>query len=561
MFTTDPIPTERPSVAEQLNAQYGLVGGTILSDLPQDELFNAAVQNDLGRVTPDGPDTAHKAMATSLGIDGPLVYFSDPTCTGRPTKDTFAVARPEVEDIIWWKGDFQKFDPAAFDTLLPRVIAHLNEKAGTIYTTDVFCGWDPEFAEPYRFVGEYATHAYFCNIMFPRGVRDDPYRQDQGWTLINVPSFHCDPERDGTASDRAVIMDVHNRVGLVLGRADYCGVNKKTMFTIMNYVLPAKGQLSMHCSANIGASGDSAILFGLSGTGKTTLSADPDRELIGDDEHIWTSAGISNFEDGCYAKLIDLSKENEPVIAKALSMKGTLIENVPALPHKPLDETDPQELDLADGSITENTRFAYPLSCNPGVAEGAAGPHPDTIVLLTADAFDVLPPVSILDSDEVMYHFVMGFTSRLAGTEVGVTEPEATFSSCFGAPFMSQKPSVYAGLLADRMADHKTRCVLLNTGWSGGGYGTGTRMSLSHTRALLNAALNGSLDGVETRTQPILGLKMPVSCPGVPDELLDPRTTWPDSARYDEAATKLRDLFRENYSAKAYADLGIKAAM
>ncbi len=549
------------SVAAQLESQFGLTGVTLKSGLSQDELFAEALANDRGRISIDGPDTEHKAYATALGAGGPLVYYTDPTCTGRPTQDTFAVARAEVEDTIWWKSDFKKFDPAAFDALLPRVIEHLNTVAGTLYTTDVFCGWDPEFSEPYRFVGEYATHAYFCNIMFPKNVRDDSDRAEHGWTLINVPSFQCDPERDGTASNRAVIMDVVNRVGLVLGRADYCGVNKKTMFTIMNFVLPSKGQLSMHCSANIGAGGDSAILFGLSGTGKTTLSADPDRELIGDDEHVWTSTGVSNFEDGCYAKLIDLSKENEPVIAAALSMKGTLIENVPPLPGIAIADTDPQELDLTDGSVTENTRFAYPLSCNPGVAEGAKGPHPQTIVLLTADAFGVLPPVSILNTDEVMYHFVTGFTSKLAGTEVGITEPQATFSSCFGAPFMSHKPSVYAELLAARMAEHKTRCVLLNTGWSGGGYGKGERMSLKYTRALLDAALNGDFDGVETEVQPILGLAMPTTCAGVPDEILNPRNTWDDPAMYDEAATSLRDMFRANYDKNNYEELGIKTAM
>ncbi|NNE73739.1 MAG: phosphoenolpyruvate carboxykinase (ATP) [Acidimicrobiales bacterium] len=549
------------TVADQLAAKFGLTNVTLMSGLSQDELFDAALANDKGRVSVDGPGDEQKAHQTALGKDGPLVYYTDPTCTGRPVQDTFAVARPSVVDTVWWKPGFKQFDPDHFDALLPRVIDYLNERNATLYTTDVFCGWDPEFAEPYRFVGEYATHAYFCNIMFPKNVRDDSDRAENGWTLINVPSFHCEPERDGTHSNRAVIIDIETRVALVLGRADYCGVNKKTMFTLMNYVLPDKGQLSMHCSANVGPKNDSAILFGLSGTGKTTLSADPDRELIGDDEHVWTDTGISNFEDGCYAKLIDLSKENEPVIAAALSMKGTLIENVPALPGKPLAETDPQELDLTDGSITENTRFAYPLTCNPNVAEGARGPHPQTIVLLTADAFGVLPPVSILSAEEVMYHFVTGFTSKLAGTEVGITEPEATFSSCFGDPFMSQQASVYAELLAERMQQHQTRCILLNTGWTGGPYGKGERMSLKHTRALLDAALDGDLDGVPTEIEPTLGLKMPTTCPDVPDEVLNPRNTWDDPEAYDEAAAKLRDMFRANYDEKGYAELGIAAAM
>ncbi len=555
--------TDHPQnkIEQALHDQFGIKNVTLHYGLSQDELFFAAIENDRGRVTPEGRSDEQKAYQTALGVDGPLVYYSDPSCTGRPVDDTFAVARSEVNDTVWWKKGFTKFDPEAFDRLLTRVVEYLNEKQGSLYVTDVFCGWDPEFAEPYRFVGEYATHAYFCNIMFPKAVRDDSDRSEVGWTILNVPSFIAEPERDGTLSNRAVIMDIVNRVALVIGPADYCGVNKKTMFTVMNYVLPAKGQLSMHCSANVGPSNDSAILFGLSGTGKTTLSADPERLLIGDDEHVWTDLGVSNFEDGCYAKLIDLDKDAEPVIAAALSMKGTLIENVPALEGKPIEDTDPQEFDLFDGSRTENTRFAYPLTCNPSVAEGAAGPHPKTIVLLTADAFGVLPPVSILNSEEVMYHFVTGFTSKLAGTEVGVTEPEATFSACFGGPFMSQKPQVYAELLAKRMAEHDTRCILLNTGWTGGPYGEGERMSLKHTRKLLDAALSGEFDDTELATLPILNLRMPTTCESVPDEILNPRETWDDPERYDAQAAELRDMFRANYDEKGFAQLGIAAAM
>jgi len=552
---------ETTTVAEQLAAKFGLTNIRLRYGLSQNELFHAAIANDRGRVELDGPDDAQKAFATSLGEDGPLVYYSDPTCTGRPVQDTFAVAWPELLDEIWWKPDFKQFDPTKYEALLERVIAHLNDTNAELYATDVFCGWDPKFAIPYRFVGEYATHAYFANIMFPDNVRDDIDREADGWTMINVPSFRCDPERDGTLSERAVIMDLKNRIGLVVGRADYSGVVKKTMFTVMNFALPAQGQLTMHCSANVGSDGDAAILFGLSGTGKTTLSADPDRLLIGDDEHVWTDDGVSNFEDGCYAKLIDLDKDNEPVIAAALSMPGTLVENVPMLPGRSLADTHPQELDLFDGSRTENTRFAYPLECNPSVAEGARGPHPRTIVLLTADAFGVLPPISLLNEEEVMYHFVMGFTSKLAGTEVGVTEPQPSFSACFGSPFMSQKPIVYAELLAQRMADNKARSILLNTGWSGGAYGTGERMSLSVTRALLDAALAGELDDVETEIHPILGLAMPKSAPGVDSRILNPRNTWEDKAAYDAAATKLRDMFRKNYDTQGYAKLGIPNVM
>ncbi len=549
------------AAADQLQRSFGITGPDLAFGLTQDQLFDAAVANDRGRVTIGGPSDAQKAFATSLGVDGPLVFYTDPECTGRPVNDTYCVDRESVSDEVWWKDGFAKFAPATFDELLPRVVGHLNTTRPTLYVTDLFCGWDTKFAEPFRFVGEYASHAYFCNVMFPSEIRDDSDRSDRGWTLINVPSFICDPARDSTRSDRAVIIDIEGRVALVLGPADYCGVNKKTMFTVMNFVLPGEGQLSMHCSANVGDDNESAILFGLSGTGKTTLSADPDRQLIGDDEHVWTDTGVSNFENGCYAKLIDLDKNDEPVIAAALSMKGTLIENVPGIPNRDLSDTRPDEFDLSDSSITENTRFAYPLTCNPNVAPGATGPHPDTIVLLTADAFGVLPPVSILDHDEVMYHFVMGFTSKLAGTEVGVVEPEPSFSSCFGAPFMSRRPSVYAELLADRMQRHHTRCVLLNTGWTGGAYGVGKRMSLRYTRAILRAALAGELDNTEVVEHPILGLKMPVSCPGVPSEILSPRTTWSDTEAYDVAAIALRDRFRRRFESQGYRSRGIKAAI
>ena len=545
-----------------LKQQFGLDGVDYHYNLDKAALFHEAIANDRGRVTRDGPDDAQKAFPTKLGVDGPLVFYTDPDCTGRPVADTFAVAWPELDDTIWWKKDFKKFDPAKFEPLLARVIEHLNAKQARLYVQDVFCGWDPSYSVPYRFVGEFATHAMFCKNMFASDVAvDDP--ESKRWTLINVPSFRCDPERDGTLSQRAVIMDFKRRVGLVLGRADYCGINKKTMFTVMNYQLPGMGELSMHSSANVGKRGDGAVLFGLSGTGKTTLSADPDRQLIGDDEHAWTKDGVSNFEGGCYAKLIDLNKDAEPIIAAALSMPGTVIENVPPLAGQAIEDTDPQDLDLTDDSITENTRFSYPLECNPNVAEGARGPHPETIVFLTADAFGVLPPVSILDPEQAMYHFVSGFTAKLAGTEVGVTEPQAAFSACFGAPFMARKPSVYAELLAEKMQAHKARCILLNTGWSGGPYGTGKRISIAHTRALLNAALDGALDAdkVDYAEHPVFKLKMPTSCPDVPADILDPRNTWNDKAAYDAQAEKLRDMFRSNYEAKGLGELGIPAVM
>lgn len=531
--------------------------------LSKEALFHEALVNDRGRVRFDGPDDEPKAYATKLGAAGPLVFFSDPSCTGRPVQDTFAVAWPEVEASIWWKDDFKRFDFDAFPHLLKRVADHLNRRRATLYVKDVYCGWDPSYTVPYRLVSEYATHAMFADNMFPQGLAGVTDEENKRWTMLNVPSYHCEPDMDGTLSHRAVIMDFRHRIVLVLGRADYCGVVKKSMFTVMNYMLPALGDLSMHCSANVGPADDGAILFGLSGTGKTTLSADPERRLIGDDEHAWTENGVSNFEAGCYAKLIDLDKEAEPIIAAALSMPGTIIENVPPLPHRALEDTDPQELNLSDASITENTRFSYPLSCNPNVAEGARGPHPDTIVLLTADAFGVLPPVSLLDGNDVMYHFVSGFTSKLGGTEVGVTRPKAAFSACFGAPFMARKPSEYATLLADKMAHHKARCILLNTGWSGGAYGKGKRISIKHTRALLNAALRGDLDAgkVEYEVHPVFKLRMPTSCPGVPAEILNPRNTWDDPEDYDRQAQTLRDMFHKNYTDKGFDSLGIEAVM
>jgi phosphoenolpyruvate carboxykinase (ATP) len=302
-------------------------------------------------------------------------------------KDTYTVAWPEVVDQIWWKADMQQYDPEKYQGLLKRVLDHLNNKNATLYVKDVFVGADASFAIPYRFVGEYATHAIFAENMFVKnlqGVKDVDARR---WTMINAPSFICEPARDGCRAEAALAIDMRNRICLVAGRADYCGTVKKTIFTVGNFLFPLDDRLSMHCSANVGANGDAAILFGLSGTGKTTLSADPDRRLIGDDETIWSDSGLCNLEDGCYAKLIDLDKDAEPVIASALSEPGTVIENVPPLKSKPLSETDPQELDLYDGSITENTRFSYPLSANPNVMPNAQGPHPSTIVLLTADAF------------------------------------------------------------------------------------------------------------------------------------------------------------------------------
>ncbi len=550
-------------VSQALKASLGLETVRYRRGLSRPDLFREALANDRGRVEAGGPDDARKAFATRLGLEGPLVFLTDPDCTGRPVQDTFAVAWPEVEDRIWWKDSLKPFDPDAFERLRRRVVEHLNAAGATLYVEDGCVGVDPAYAIPYRFVGEFATHALFARNMFPREAPGIEEPEARRWTMLNVQSFRCEPERDGTRTERAVIIDFRHRLVLVAGRADYCGIVKKSIFTVMNYLLPLDGHLPMHCSSNIGAADDAAILFGLSGTGKTTLSADPARRLIGDDETGWTEEGLSNFEAGCYAKLIDLDKEAEPIIANALSMPGTIVENVPPLPGRAFEDTDPQELDLSDGSITENTRCSYPLSCNPNVAEGARGGHPSTIVLLTADAFGVLPPVSVLDGRDVMYHFAQGFTSKLAGTEVGLKQPEATFSSCFGAPFMAHRPNVYAELLKKKMDRHEARCILLNTGWAGGPAGEADRMPIRVTRALLDAALRGGLHGagMEYDTHPVFNLKIPRSCPGVDAKALDPRASWRDGAAYDAAAAELRDRFRENFERNRFAGFGIEAVM
>ena len=550
-------------VRYELKASLGLETVRYRYGLSPARLFHEAVAHDRGRVRVGGADDDRKAFASRRGVDGPLLFHTDPGCTGRPVQDTFAVAWPEVESRLWWKDSLKPFDPDRFEPLLERVAAHLNAGGATLFVQDVHVGVDPAYSIPYRIVSEYAAHALFAHIMFPRAVPGGADGEAKRWTMLNVQSFRCEPERDGTRSDRAVILDFRNRICLVGGRADYCGIIKKSIFTVMNFLLPNDGHLSMHCSSNIGASGDPAILFGLSGTGKTTLSADPNRRLIGDDETGWTAEGLSNLEDGCYAKLIDLDKEAEPIIAAALSKPGTIIENVPSLPGRAFDDTSPQDLDLGDASITENTRFAYPLSCNPNVADGSRGGHPATIVLLTADAFGVLPPVSVLDGPDVMYHFVQGFTSKLAGTEVGLEEPEATFSACFGAPFMAHRPHVYAELLKSKMDRHRARCILLNTGWSGGPAGKADRMPIRITRALLDAALRGDLhgDGVRYEIHPVFNLRMPQHCPGVDPKFLDPRETWSDGAGYDAAAVRLRDMFRANFERSGFASFGIEAMM
>jgi phosphoenolpyruvate carboxykinase (ATP) len=359
------------------------------------------------------------------------------------------------------------------------------------------------------------------------------------FTVLHVPNFQAIPEVDHTNSDAFIILNLKRKLVLIGGTA-YAGEIKKSIFTVLNYLLPQEDVLSMHCSANIGKNDDVAIFFGLSGTGKTTLSADPERKLIGDDEHGWSGSGIFNFEGGCYAKVIKLSEESEPEIYATTRRFGTILENVG------YDDIT-RRLDLNDASLTENTRAAYPLSHIPNALRESMAGHPTNVIMLTADAFGVMPPISKLTPEQAMYHFISGYTAKVAGTEAGVTEPKATFSACFGAPFMVLHPSRYAELLADKIKKHKVNCWLVNTGWSGGPYGVGKRMAIKHTRALLNAALDGSLNNVSFETDPIFGVKVPTSCPGVPEEILTPKNTWADKGAYDKKAQHLANLFVENF--------------
>ncbi len=459
--------------------------------------------------------------------------------TGRAAKDKAIVREPSSEDKVFWGEVNKDFSQEKFNALKERMM--MNAKGRDLFVQDTFAGADPRYRLPVRVITEYAWHSLFARTMF---INDAVADHKPEFTIINFPSFRAEPERDGTRSETFILMDFSQRLVLI-GGTSYAGETKKSVFTILNYLLPQRGVMSMHCSANVGDANDVAIFFGLSGTGKTTLSADPERKLIGDDEHGWSDDGVFNFEGGCYAKVIKLSPEAEPDIYRTTRMFGTVLENV-------VYDAETRTLDLDDASKTENTRAAYPLESIPNIMpEGHAG-HPQNIIMLTADAFGVLPPVSRLTPEQAMYHFLSGYTAKVAGTEKGVTEPTATFSTCFGAPFMVLHPGVYADLLGKKMAEHKANCWLVNTGWSGGPYGEGQRMKIKYTRAMIRAILNGSLAGVETQPDPVFGLNIPTSCPEVPPEVLIPRNTWKDKEAYDQKARDLARLFNENF--RKYAD-------
>ena len=456
--------------------------------------------------------------------------------TGRSAKDKAIVREPGSEDKVFW-GDVNKdFPQDKFNALKERMMAHA--KGRDLFVQDTFVGADPKYRLPIRVVNELAWHSLFARTMFISDTAETTPHAPQ-FTIINFPSFQANPQRDGTRSPTFILMDFSQRLVLI-GGTSYAGETKKSAFTIMNYLLPQRGVMSMHCSANVGAEGDVAIFFGLSGTGKTTLSADPERRLIGDDEHGWSEDGVFNYEGGCYAKVIKLSAEAEPDIYRTTQMFGTLLENV-------IYDPNTREIDLDDASRTENTRGSYPLTSIDNIMpEGKAG-HPRNIIMLTADAFGVLPPVARLSPEQAMYHFLSGYTAKVAGTEKGIKEPEATFSTCFGAPFMVLHPGVYADLLGKQMGKHNAACWLVNTGWSGGPYSVGKRMKINHTRAMIRAILNGSLAQVETQPDPIFGVGVPVSCPDVPNEVLQPRNTWEDKDAYDRQAKDLGRRFNENF--------------
>ncbi len=485
-----------------------------------------------------------------LSAEGALIVRTG-VHTGRSVSDKFVVDEPETTGDVWWGKVNQKLPRAKFDVLKGRVQAYLQGRE--LFTQDLYAGADPDNRIRVRLVTTGAWHALFARNMFIRPKAEELVGFVPDYVIIHAPFFEADPEIDGVKSSSAIVLSFAEKMILIAG-TQYAGEIKKSIFTVMNWILPARGMLPMHCSANIGPSEDSALFFGLSGTGKTTLSSDPHRRLIGDDEHGWGPQGVFNFEGGCYAKVIDLSQKSEPEIWAASHRFGTVLENVVA---------DPQgRLDLTDQSFTENTRACYPVEYIPNVELSGQGGQPKHVVMLTADAFGVLPPISRLTPEQAMYHYLSGYTARVAGTEKGMgSEPQATFSTCYGSPFLPRHPQVYGKLLQALIKEHKVSCWLVNTGWTGGAYGVGKRMSIAHTRALLNAALAGELDNVSYRTDPFFGLAIPEHVNGVPDEVLDPRSAWPDKAAYDEAAIALVKRFVDNFASFAdHVDDDVKAA-
>jgi phosphoenolpyruvate carboxykinase (ATP) len=467
---------------------------------------------------------------------GPFCAVTSPH-TGRSPNDKFVVQEAGSADHVWWGKVNQPIAPAQFDRLHQDVVQHLNGQE--LFARDLFAGADPEYRLPVRFVTPSAWHALFVYNMFLRPSLPDLRAFVPGWVVLHAPEFEATPATHGTKSGTFIIVHLAKKI-ILIGGTRYAGEMKKSIFTILNYLLPRRGVLSMHCSANVGEQGDVALFFGLSGTGKTTLSADPQRGLIGDDEHGWSERGVFNFEGGCYAKVIRLSREGEPEIYATTRTFGTVLENVVVDP-------DTRAIDLDSAAITENTRASYPIHYIPNHVPGGMAGHPTHIVFLTCDAFGVMPPIARLSPEQAMYHFLSGYTAKVAGTERGVTEPKETFSACFGAPFLPLHPNVYAQLLGEKIAQHGAQCWLVNTGWTGGPFGTGSRMKLSATRAMIRAALAGKLDREPTEREPVFGLAVPKHVPGVSHDILFPRATWADAAAYDAQAARLAGLFTQNF--------------
>ena len=472
---------------------------------------------------------------TRLAAGGALVATTGQH-TGRSPQDKFIVLDDTTRDSVWW-DNAKSMSPEKFETLYNDFLAHA--KGRDLFVQDLIGGADDENNLPTRIIMENAWHSLFIRNLLITPPRDELTAFEAEFTIMNFPNFRAHPERHGCRTETVIACDFTRKIVLI-GGTSYAGETKKSVFSFLNFLLPAKNVMPMHCSANVGAGSDTAVFFGLSGTGKTTLSTDPNRTLIGDDEHGWGKNGIFNFEGGCYAKTINLSKEAEPEIFATTQRFGTVLENVV------LDEEG--NIDFNDGSLTENARCAYPMHFIDNASQTGIAPHPKNVIMLTADAFGVLPPISRLTPAQAMYHFLSGYTAKVAGTEKGVTEPEATFSTCFGAPFMPRHPSVYGNLLRDLIARHNVKCWLVNTGWTGGAHGIGSRMPIKATRSMLSAVLDGTLDALEFRTDPNFGFEVPVSLDGVEDNILDPRSTWADGASYDKQAKGLVEMFINNFA-------------
>jgi phosphoenolpyruvate carboxykinase (ATP) len=531
---TEPVTATNAGTARRLSRQGLTPAGAVHWNLTGAALIEAAIRRGEGTFADMGPFVATTAPHT-----------------GRSPNDKFVVRESDTEGDVDWGKVNQPISVEHFDRLLADVHAYLNARED-LFVQDLFCGADDANHLSVRYVTPNAWHAAFVRNMFIRPGPDALSDFDPNFTVLHAPEFHATPETHGTRSGTFIVLHLAKRM-ILIGGTRYAGELKKSMFTVMNYLMPKNGVLSMHCSANIGPKGDTALFFGLSGTGKTTLSADPERSLIGDDEHGWGDQGVFNYEGGCYAKVINLSKEHEPDIYATTQMFGTILENVV------LDPVT-RQVKFADQSITENTRASYPLPYIRNHVPDGRGGHPKNIVFLTADAFGVLPPIAKLSREQAMYYFMSGYTAKVAGTERGVTEPQATFSSCFGAVFLVWHPTKYADMLGTLIDKHGSDVWLVNTGWSGGPYGVGSRMKLPYTRAMIRAVLSGELRDVKTAVDPIFGLTIPTECPDVPNEVLNPRGTWSDAAKYDEQAHKLAEMFRKNFEKFGSVDPAIRDA-